>query len=129
MKHKDLILTMSLLVANIGDQKTKTQKKLLKIHEQLKKHYDAYQEKIAELRLDNASVDKDGNLILDEKGEYKYNKDGLKKLNEAAKELLEAEFEYKPIEVMNPEGLDIHIYLKGWVNGVNFIENEEDITL
>jgi predicted nuclease with TOPRIM domain len=128
MKHKDLILTMSLLVANIGDQKTKTQKKLLKIHEQLKKHYDAYQEKIAELRLDNASVDKDGNLILDEKGEYKYNKDGLKKLNEAAKELLEAEFEYKPIEVMNPEGLDIHVYLKGWVNGVKF-QDEEVIDL
>ena len=95
----------------------------------MKKHYDAYQEKIGELRLDNASVDKDGNLILDEKGEYKYNKEGLKKLNEAAKELLEAEFEYKPIEVMNPEGLDIHIYLQGWVNGVNFLENEEDITL
>jgi predicted nuclease with TOPRIM domain len=124
MKHKDLILTMSLLVANIGDQKTKTQKKLLKIHEQLKKHYDAYQEKIAELRLDNASVDKDGNLILDEKGEYKYNKEGLKKLNEAAKELLDVEFEYKPIEVMNPEGLDIHVYLKGWVNGVNFKDEE-----
>ena len=128
MKHKDLILTMSLLVANIGDQKTKTQKKLLKIHEQLKKHYDAYQEKIAELRLDNASVDKDGNLILDEKGEYKFNKDGLKKLNEAAKELLEAEFEYKPIDVMNPEGLDIHVYLKGWVNGVKF-QDEEVIDL
>jgi hypothetical protein len=128
MKHKDLILTMSLLVANIGDQKTKTQKKLLKIHEQLKKHYDAYQEKISELRLDNASVDKDGNLILDEKGEYKYNKEGLKKLNEAAKELLEDEFEYKPIEVMNPEGLDIHVYLKGWVNGVKF-QDEEVIDL
>lgn len=124
MKHKDLILTMSLLVANIGDQKTKTQKKLLKIHEQLKKHYDAYQDKIGELRLDNASVDKDGNLILDEKGEYKYNKEGLKKLNESFKELIEAEFEYKPIEVMNPEGLDIHVYLKGWVNGVNFKDEE-----
>jgi hypothetical protein len=128
MKYKDLILTMSLLVANIGDQKTKTQKKLLKIHEQLKKHYDAYQEKIAELRLDNASVDKDGNLILDEKGEYKYNKEGLKKLNESVKELIEAEFEYKPIEVMNPEGLDVHVYLKGWVNGVKF-QDEEVIDL
>ena len=128
MKHKDLILTMSLLVANIGDQKTKTQKKLLKIHEQLKKHYDAYQDKIAELRLDNASVDKDGNLILDEKGEYKYNKEGLKKLNESVKELIEDEFEYKPIEVMNPDGLDIHVYLKGWVNGVKF-QDEEVIDL
>lgn len=128
MKYKDLILTMSLLVANIGDQKTKTQKKLLKIHEQLKKHYDAYQDKIAELRLDNASVDKDGNLILDEKGEYKYNKEGLKKLNESVKELIEDEFEYKPIEVMNPDGLDVHVYLKGWVNGVKF-QDEEVIDL
>jgi len=128
MKYKDLMLTMSLLVANIGDQKTKTQKKLLKIHEQLKKHYDVYQDKIGELRLDNASVDKDGNLILDEKGEYKYNKEGLKKLNESVKELIEAEFEYKPIEVMNPEGLDVHVYLKGWVNGVKF-QDEEVIDL
>lgn len=128
MTHKDLILTMSLLVANIGDQKTKTQKKLLKIHEQLKKHYDAYQEKVNEIRLDAASVDKDGNLIIDEKGEYKFNKDGLKQLNTKAKELLDQEFEYNPIEIMNPEGLDIHTYLKGWVNGVNF-QDEEVIDL
>ena len=124
MTHKDLILTMSLLVANIGDQKTKTQKKLLKIHEQLKKHYDTYQDKVNEIRLDAASVDKDGNLILDEKGEYKFSKDGLKQLNTKAKELLDSEFEYKPIDVMNPEGLDVHIYLKGWVNGVNFKDEE-----
>lgn len=129
MQYKDLILTMSLLVANAGDQKTKTQKKLAKIHEQLKKHYDVYADKLGELRLDNASTDKDGNLILDEKGEYKFSKEGLKKLNEAAKELISKEFEFKPIDVMNPEGLEFHTYLKGWVNGVNFIENEEDITL
>lgn len=120
---------MSLIAANVGEQKTKTQKKLVKIHEQLKKHYDVYSEKLQELRLDNASVDKDNNLILDEKGEYKFSKEGLKKLNESAKKLQEEEFEFKPIDVMNPEGLEFHTYLKGWLNGVNFIENEEDISL
>lgn len=129
MQYKDLILTLSLLVANAGDQKTKTQKKLVKIHEQLKKNYDVYAEKLQEIRLDNASVDKDNNLILDEKGEYKFNKEGLKKLNEAAKKLQEEEFEFKPIEVMNPDGLEFHTYLKGWLNGVNFLQNEEDISL
>jgi hypothetical protein len=29
---------------------------------------------------------------------------------------------------MNPEGLDIHVYLKGWVNGVKF-QDEEVIDL
>ena len=129
MQYKDLILAMSLIAANVGDQKTKTQKKLVKIHEQLKKHYDIYSEKLQEIRLDNASVDKDNNLILDEKGEYKFNKEGLKKLNEAAKKLQEEEFEFKRIEVMNPDGLEFHTYLKGWLNGVNFLENEEDISL
>ena len=129
MQYKDLILTMSLIAANVGEQKTKTQKKLVKIHEQLKKHYDVYAEKLQEIRLDNASVDKDNNLILDEKGEYKFSKEGLKKLNEAAKELINQEFEFKPIDVMNPEGLEFHTYLKGWLNGVNFIENEEIIDL
>ena len=99
MQYKDLILTMSLLVANIGDQKTKTQKKLVKIHEQLKKHYDVYSEKLQEIRLDHASVDKDNNLILDEKGEYKFSKEGLKKLNEGAKELINQEFEFQPFRI------------------------------
>lgn len=129
MQYKDLILAMSLIAANVSDQKTKTQKKLVKIHEQLKKHYDVYAEKLSEIRLDNASVDKDNNLILDEKGEYKFNKEGLKKLNESVKKLQEEEFEFKPIEVMNPDGLEFHTYLKGWLNGVNFLENEEDISL
>lgn len=129
MQYKDLILTMSLIAANVGEQKTKTQKKLVKIHEHLKKHYDVYTEKLQEIRLDNASVDKDNNLILDEKGEYKFSKEGLKKLNEAAKKLQEEELEFKPIDVMNPEGLEFHTYLKGWLNGVNFIENEEVIDL
>lgn len=129
MQYKDLILTMSLLVANIGDQKTKTQKKLVKIHEHLKNYYNVYAEKLQEIRLDNASVDKDNNVILDEKGEYKFSREGLKKITESVKELQNQEFEFKPIDVMNPEGLEFHTYLNGWLNGVNFIENEEVIDL
>lgn len=129
MQNKDLILTANLLAANMGDQTTKTQKKLRKIYDKIKPFIDSYQEQLEELRLDNASVDDKGNLILDEKGGYKFSKDAIKKLNADIKNLSEKEIEFKPIEVLNPEGLEIHVYLKGWLTGVEFKQDEETIDL
>jgi hypothetical protein len=129
MQNKDLILTANLLAANMGDQSTKTQKKLRKIYDKIKPFIDSYQEQLEELRLDNASVDDKGNLILDEKGAYKFSKDAIKKLNQQIKELSEKEIEFKPIEVLNPEGLEIHVYLQGWLTGVEFKQDEESVDL
>jgi len=47
-------------------------------------------------------------------------------LQKDLKDLLSKEFDYKVIEVFNPSGLEEHIYLKGWLDGVSFNEEEDD---
>lgn len=124
MTNQQLIQVANLIAFNLGDQTTKTQKKLKKIYDLLKPSIDKYQADIEDIRLDNASVDDKGNLILDEKGNYKFNKEGIKKINEGLKTLADKEIEFKVIEVANPDGLDQYLFLKGWVNGVNFKDEE-----
>jgi hydroxymethylpyrimidine pyrophosphatase-like HAD family hydrolase len=125
MTYKDLIETMQQLVHNIGNQETKTQKKLLAIHGKLKKYYENYEELLNDIRLENAMTEDNGALILDEKGGYKYNKDGQRKMYKEIKELLNKEFNYEQIEVINTKGLEEHIYLKHFTTGINFIEDNE----
>jgi hydroxymethylpyrimidine pyrophosphatase-like HAD family hydrolase len=125
MTYKDLIETMQQLVHNIGNQETKTQKKLLAIHGKLKKYYENYEELLNDIRLENAMTEENGALILDEKGGYKYNKDGQRKMYKEIKDLLNKEFYYDIIEVINTKGLEDHIYLKDFVTGVNFIIDNE----
>jgi len=125
MTYKDLIETMQQLVHNIGNQETKTQKKLLKIHGKLKEYYENYEELLNDIRLENAMTEDNGALILDEKGGYKYNKDGQRKMYKEIKELLNKEFNYDLIEVINTKGLEEHIYLKDFVTGVKFAEDNE----
>lgn len=125
--YKDLILLVNTINNNAGKQETKIQKKLGKFGDKIKPYLEKYQEKTEEIRLDNAATDDKGVLTMGEKGDYKFTKDGLKKCNEQLKTLFEAEFDYTPIEVLNPKGLEELTYLKGWVNGVDFIEVEKEI--
>ena len=125
MTYKDLIETMQQLVHNIGNQETKTQKKLLKIHGKLKEYYENYEELLNDIRLENAMTEENGALILDDKGGYKYNKEGQRKMYKEIKELLNKEFNYEQIEVINTKGLEEHIYLKHFTTGINFIEDNE----
>jgi TPP-dependent indolepyruvate ferredoxin oxidoreductase alpha subunit len=126
MNYKNLIETMQLLAANVGSQETKVQKKLVKIHSKLKAYYEEYSEALGDLKLDHASVDDKGNVIMNEKGEYSFTKDAMKKLNSDIKVLLDKEFDFKVIEVVNPEGLEIHTYLKDFVKGVKFKEEDDE---
>lgn len=126
MNYRQLIETMQLIAANVGSQETKVQKKLVKIHEKLKAYYENYSDALGDLKLDHASVDEKGNVIMNEKGEYSFTKDAMKKLNADIKALLEKEFEYKIIDIMNPEGLEEHTYLAGFVTGVKFVKDEEE---
>jgi hydroxymethylpyrimidine pyrophosphatase-like HAD family hydrolase len=125
MTYKDLIETMQQLVHNIGNQETKTQKKLLAIHGKLKKYYENYEELLNDIRLENAMTEDNGALILDEKGGYKYNKDGQRKMYKEIKDLLNKEFSHDLIEVINTKGLEEHVYLKDFVTGVKFAEDNE----
>ena len=129
--YAELFILVHFLNNNAKDGKTKGQKKLVLIAKKVQVHLDEYNEKAEELRLDAASVDKDGNLILNEKGNYSFSKDGLKKLNQQSKDLNLSEFEFNEIVVNNPEGLEIYTFLSGWVTGVKFkdIETIDDVEL
>ena len=126
MKYEKIGLVISQINAVIGKQETKVQKKLFKFGEKLKTYQEEYLNKIEELRLDNAAVDEKGVLVVNEKGEYRFSKEGLKKLREDIKKLNESEFDFKPIEVLNPKGLEEFHFLKDWVTGVTFDEEEAD---
>lgn len=106
---------------------TKGVKKLQKIGAKIKSNLEEYNEKLEDLRLDNAHTDDSGALILDEKGGYKFSKDGLKKLNKAVQELLESNFEFYQFTFSN-DGIENYAFLEGWVEGLEFpkIEAEEE---
>ena len=126
MKYNKLTQLVANLNAVIGGQETKVQKKLFKIFEKTKASYEEYQAKAEELRLDNAQVDEKDCLLLNEKGEYKFTKEGIKKLTEQMKELGEKEFNFKPIEVINPQGLENFTFLDEWTTGIEFIKEIEE---
>ena len=118
-------LNTAIKVATIKDKETKIGKKLAKVYEKVKKHHEDYTKQAEELRIDNASTDDKGVLLLDEKGEYKFSKEGLKKLMAQLKELGQKEFEFTKIPVVNPAGLEEYSFLNDWLTGVNFITEEE----
>ena len=109
-----------------GNPEEKVIKKLVKFAEKLKPYQEEYATKAQELRLDNAATDKDGVLILNDKQDYKFTKEGLKKLQDQIKELGEKEFEFKPIEVINTQGLENFTFLENWTNGIEFIKQDEE---
>lgn len=122
--YAEIIVLAQVLKHFVEDGKTKAQKKLAKISEKLKPYLEKYDELADDLRLDNASVDKDGNLLLKENGGYFYTKENLKKLNAESKKLNLTEVEFEVIEIINPDGLEEFVWLKDWTNGVDFKEIE-----
>jgi len=126
MKYNQLNQLVANLNAVIGSQETKTAKKLLKIYEKVKKHHEDYQAKVEELRLDNAAVGEKDVLLLDDKGSYKFTKEGIKNLTKQVEELGNKEFEFKPIEVLNPKGLENFNFLEDWTTGITFVKEEEE---
>ena len=126
MKYQQLQTLVASINAVIGNSETKTQKKLFKIFEKVKTHHEDYQAKVEELRLDNAQVDGNDCLILDEKGSYKFTKDCIKRLTEQVKELNERTFDFTPIPVVNPQGLENFTFLEDWTTGIAFVKEEED---
>ena len=126
MKYKDLNILVASINAVIGGQETKIQKKLFKLYEKVKPFHEEYNKQRDELRLDNAATDDKNILLTDEKGEYKFNKDGVKKLTKDVEALNEKEFEFKPIEVINTNGLEKFAFLKDWTTGIEFVDEEEE---
>jgi hypothetical protein len=95
MNYNKLNQLVANLNAVIGSQETKTAKKLLKIYEKVKSHHETYQAEVETLRLDNAAVGEKDILLLDDKGSYKFTKEGIKNLTKQVEELGNKEFEFK----------------------------------
>jgi polyhydroxyalkanoate synthesis regulator phasin len=125
MTYKELNFLVRNIQASVGEQETKIQKKLFKIFEKIKPILEEYNEKVNELRLDNASADSEGMLLMDEKGGYKFSKEGVKLLTKQISDLDNSEFHFEKINVVNPQGLEEFIFLKDWVTGVPFEADEE----
>jgi hypothetical protein len=130
MKNKKLLelvnnLNNEIVKQQVKGEDTKVSQKLVKIAKKLEKYVNDYNELVEEIRIDNASTDEKGVILKEEKGGYKFGKDGLKKLLTKIKELGEKEFIYEPINVVNPEGLEEFTFLNGWLTGVEFITEEE----
>jgi len=107
-----------------SDANTKGVKKLTKIGEKMKSHLEAYNDKLDDIRLEHANTDKDGSLLLDENGGYKYTKEQLKELNKKVKVLLAEEFEFYQF-TFSTEGLEKYGFLDGFVEGLEFPELAE----
>jgi hypothetical protein len=126
MKYKQLLQLVGNLNAVIGGTETKTQKKLAKIYNKVKQHHEDYQAEVEILRLDNAQTDDKDCLLLDEKGNYKFSKEGIKKLTKDIDALNDKEFDFQIINVVNPIGLNDFTFLQDWVTGVEFNKQEEE---
>ena len=126
MKYKQLLQLVGNLNAVIGSQETKTAKKLFQIYNKVKKYHEEYNAQVEELRLDNASVDEKGILILNEKGDYKFSKEGIKKLTKDIEALNDKEFDFQIINVVNPQGLEDFTFLEDWTTGIEFNKQEEE---
>lgn len=125
--YKELNILIQSINQALGNQETKTQKKLFKIYEKLQSHHEDFQTQFEELRLDNAAVNENGFLLFDDKKEYQFNKDNIKKLSEDIKILNEKSFNFIPIQITNPSSLEQFLFLQGWVEGVVFVDQEEEL--
>jgi hypothetical protein len=126
MKYKQLKQLVQNINAVIENQETKVAKKLIKVYEKVKKYHEDYNSQLEELRLDNASVDEKGILVLTEKGDYKFSKDGIKKLTKDIESLNDKEFDFVIINVVNPQGLEDFTFLEDWTTGIEFNKQEEE---
>jgi len=126
MKNKQLLQLVSNLNAVIGSQETKTQKKLVQIYNKVKPYHEAYNTEVEGLRLDNAQTDSNDCLLLDEKSNYKFSKEGIKKLTKDIEALNDKEFDFQIINVVNPEGLTEFTFLEDWTTGIEFNKQEEE---
>lgn len=126
MTYKQLIECLNAISHNVGNQETKAQKKLVAIFNKLKPYNEQYSELRELIRVDHASVDDKGNMLKDEKGDYYFTKEATKLMHVDILNLLNSEFDFKPIFVSNPNGLEHFNFLNGFVDNVQF-ETEEEL--
>ena len=124
--YGDMLSVLNTIGAIKVEKSTKAHSKLSKVANKLKPFYEEYNEKREEIRLDNAYVNKDGVLEFNEKGDYKFTKDGIKQMTKQLKELLDEEFEFYPLS-FSSEGIEGFNFLSGWVESMTQEQSEEEL--
>lgn len=124
--YEELLTLIQLLNLSVTDGKTIGEKKLGVFAKKVQPYLDAYNEKLEDIKLDNASVDKDKNLIMNEKGGYLYTAEATKKVSKEIRELLKEEFDFTIVPVRQNIDLEKYTFLNGWVSGLSFEEKEEE---
>lgn len=122
--YEDVIVLANALnfLSKLESEKEKNNKgikKLEKIIGKIKPNIEKYNESLEDIRLDCANTDDNGSVLMDEKGGYKFSKDGMKELKKKVSELLKQEVEIERIN-LSPEGLENYQFLDGWVDGLEF---------
>lgn len=119
----DLVRSLNMTPAEKGSKK---EAKLKKIAEKVKVLFDEYNEKREDIRLDHAHTESNGVLDMNEKGEYKFTKDGIKAMAKDMKALLEKKFEFYQF-TFSTEGIEDLEFLAGWVEKIEVKVQEEII--
>ena len=117
----DLVRNLNVTPAEKG---SKREAKLKKIAEKIKSLFDEYNEKREDIRLDHAYTDQKGILELNDKGEYKFTKEGIKGMAKDMKSLLDESFEFYQF-TFSTEGIEDLKFLAGWVEGIEADEEQE----
>ena len=119
----DLVRNLNITPAEKG---SKREAKLKKIAEKIKPLFEDYNEKREDIRLDHAYADQSGVLELNEKGEYKFTKDGIKAMAKDMKKLLDDTFEFYQF-TFSKEGIEDFKFLAGWVEGIEAEQVVEEV--
>jgi hypothetical protein len=117
----DLVRNLNITTAEKG---SKREAKLKKIAEKIKPLFDEYNEKREDIRLDHAYADQNGVLDLNEKGEYKFTKEGIKGMAKDMKSLIDESFEFYQF-TFSTEGIEDLKFLSGWVEGIEADKEQE----
>lgn len=104
---------------------SKAEKKLIKISELLKPYLDDYNSKRDEIMLDYA-LEENGRIQQKENGSYEYSKEDLRKRDKDLIALYNGDFEFTPIAITRPDGLELYTFLDTWVTGVVFVKQDEE---
>jgi hypothetical protein len=123
--YAELLALVQALNATNAERGTKREEKLKKIAKKVKPLFDDYNDEKETIRLDNAYTDAYGVLVLNEKGEYKYTKEGAKTMKEDMKKLLNKEFDFYRF-TFSSEGIEDLLFLDGWVESMTSKSDEKD---
>jgi len=119
----ELVRALNMTPAEKG---SKAEAKLKKIAEKIKPIFEGYNEKREDIRLDHAHTESNGVLDLNEKGEYKFTKDGIKAMAKDMKALLDETFEFYQF-TFSSEGIESFKFLAGWVEGIEAEQSVEEV--